>query len=531
MVKEKKRRVALLIAMISLLFGVLSSCVYFNTFYNARRIYSDVEEKRKRSKTSIRIEEYQPVVVKCSTILQNHPGSRWADDAAFLLGKALFRQGEYIDAAKKFEEIIDNWPKKKYAPLSLFWLGKVYFETEEYKKALTYTTRFLKQYPKHKMTFRMMLLAGETNLKLDQRKEALAFYSRVIQEADDDRVIGEAKLKCADLHFSFEQWEKAAGFYESILHKGISWKKRYNTSLPLGKCYTKLGRCSDALGLYDNLLEKVNELIEKPPILLGKAAGYVCMDSLDQAMQFYEEVIGKFPSSLFSAEAAYYLGTLYHERTDSLEKAKEYFAKVGKEAPESEYATEALKKSNSIARLLELENVKDGEETENQKAKRRFYSAELQLSQFGNTEEALENYIAVLDSFPEVDVSSRAAYAIGWIYQKKLNQKDKALTAFTEVAKRFPRSVQATGAIEQIGYFGNQELKESLQSYVDSMRALPPDTSAADWGLELPEVSGSGNISDSLSAESDSMRTLQPDTTAAPSVTPVKKRFINRRLK
>jgi len=505
-VREKKRRFALLVIIAGVSLCVLSSCVYFNTFYNARRIYSDAEEKRKRSKSVTGNEdEYQLVVVKCYKILQNHPDSRWADDAVFLLGKALFRQGKYNKAAKKFEEIIDNWGKGDYASLSLFWLGKVYFVTEDYNKGLTYTARFIKKYPEHKMRFRVMLLAGEINLKLDQRKEAIGFYSSVIQESDDDEIIAEAMRKCADLHFLFEQWEEAAGFYNRILRKGISWEKRYNVSLPLGVCYTKLGRCREAIGLFDGLQEDVTERIEKAPILLGKAAGYVCMDSLEQATEFYEDIIGKFPKSLFSAEACYRVGMIYHGRLDSLEKAKEYFARVGKEAPGSEYATEALKKSNSIARLLELDNVKEGEETEKQKAKRKFYSAELQLTQFGKTEEALRDYYAVLDSFPDIEASSKAAYAIGWIYQEKLKEENKALTAYREVVRRFPRSAQALGAIEQIGYLGNEELKESLQVYVDSMRALPPDTSEAAGALEFSEISGSGNISDSLSAEADSV--------------------------
>ena len=511
MVRENKRRFTLLVIITGVSLGILSSCVYFNTFYNARSIYSDAEEKRKRSNSSTgNKDEYQRVVVKCSKILQNHPDSRWADDAAFLLGKALFRQGKYKKAAKKFEEIIDNWSKGDYASLSLFWLGKICFMTEDYNKGLTYTTRFIKKYPEHKMRFRVMLLAGEIYLKLDQREEAIGFYSSVIQESDDDKIIAEAMRKCADLYFLFEQWEKAAGFYNRILRKGISWEKRYNVSLPLGECYSKLGRCREAIGLYDGLQKDVTERIEKAPILLGKAAGYVCMDSLEQAIELYEDIIGKFPKSLFSAKACYHGGMIYHGRLDSLEKAKEYFAKVGKEAPESEYATEALKKSNSIARLLELANVKEGEETEKQKAKRRFYSAELQLTQFGKTEEALRDYYAVLDSFPDMEASSKAAYAIGWIYQEKLKQEKKALAAYMETVRRFPRSAQALGAIEQIGYLGNEELKENLQIYVDSVRALPPDTSESIGALEFPEVSVSENVSDSLSAEADSVA-LPPD--------------------
>ncbi|MDZ7859475.1 MAG: tetratricopeptide repeat protein [Candidatus Krumholzibacteriota bacterium] len=507
--REDKKRLVLIICMLIIF---LSSCVYFNTLYNARRIYSDTEEKRLQSKSSTGMEkEYQRVVVKCSKILQNNPDSGWADDAAFLLGKALFRQGKYNESAKKFEEILDNWPEEKYAPLSLFWLGKIYLSKEEFNKALEYTARFIKKYPEHEIRFQVMLLAGEISLKLDRRKEALEFYSKVIREADSEEVVEKATAECADLYFLFEEWKDAARFYEKMLHKGISWEKRYNFSLSLGECYTKLERCREAIDLYDKLFDEVIGKKEKAPVLLGKAAGYVCIDSVSLAKRFYEDIIGKYPKTLFSAEACYHLGMLFHAQADSLEKAKEYFSKVGKEAPESQYATEALKKSNSIGRLLELENEGEKGQTDKQKAKKKFYSAELQLSQFGNVEKALRNYRVVLDSFPEIEISPRAAYAIGWIYQEKLKQNDKAVKAYREVILSFPRSVQALGAIEQIEFLGDLKLMERLQGYVDSVRALKPDTSLKQSDFESSEITDSSGMLNNTGVKADSTG-VSPDT-------------------
>ncbi|HMA76556.1 MAG TPA: tetratricopeptide repeat protein [Candidatus Krumholzibacteriaceae bacterium] len=515
--REDKKRLILIICMLVIF---LSSCVYFNTLYNARRIYSDTEDKREQSKSSTGMEkEYQRVVVKCSKILQNNPDSGWADDAVFLLGKALFRQGKYDESAKKFEEILDNWPEEKYAPLSLFWLGKIYLNREEFNKALKYTDRFIEKYPEHEIRFQVMVLAGKISLKLDRKKEALEFYSEVIREADRDEIVEKATAECADLYFSFEQWEDAARFYEKMLHKGISWEKRYQLSLSLAKCYTNLERCREAIDLYDELLDEVTGKREKAPVLLGKAASYVCIDSMSLAKRFYEDIIGKYPKTLFSAEASYYMGMLFHQQADSLEKAKEYFSKVGKEAPESQYATEALKKSNSIGRLLELENEGEGDLTDEQKAKKKFYSAELQLSQFGNVEEALRNYRVVLDSFPEIEISPRAAYAIGWIYQEKMKQNDKALEAYREVIERFPRSAQASGAIERIESLGDPQLLQRVQGYVDSVRASKPDTSGKRSYFEPSEttdnsgmINKTGVDADSAGASPDTSRTVTPES-------------------
>jgi hypothetical protein len=187
-------------------------------------------------------------------------------------------------------------------------------------------------------------------------------------------------------------------------------------------------------------------------------------------------VIGKFPKTVFSAEACYRLGTLYHDKVDSLEKAKEYFSRVGQEAAESEFATEALKKANSIGRLIEFEKIEGGKATEKQKAEKLFYSAEIQLEQFGRVERALDNYSSLLDSFPRTEAAPRAAYAIGWIYSNKLEENDRALAAFRRVVKEYPRSPQATGALDYIEKLGGAGMRGPLKAYIDSVRAVPIDT-------------------------------------------------------
>ncbi len=501
---------AVVAAATALLTLTFSSCVYFNTLYNARRAFDAAEKKLDQGTSGRALEdEYQKVVVNCSKILQNNPDSKWADDAAFLLGKALYRQEEYGKSERKFKEIIENWPKEQYAPLSHYWLSKVYFDTEEYNEALEQTARFLDKYPKHEDRFRVMLMAGRISLAMDRREDALEYYSRVIDESEEEELVEEAMLEAAGLHYSFEQWEEAAGYYESILKKGITWDRRFNTSLPLARCYTELGECRDALAIYRGLLEGVTERAEKPPVLIGMAGAYVCMDSLDTAIEYYEEVLGKFPQSLFSAEASYKLGTVYHEKVDSLQKAKDYFSRVGKEAAESEYANEALKKANSIGRLLEFESMKDGEATDKQKAEKIFYSAEIQLEQFEQTEKALKNYKALLDSFPGTEAAPRAAYAIGWIYQKKLDRKDSALVVYSRLAGEYPRSAQAAGALEQMEVLGAGRLRDSLSAYVDSINALPPDTAAVEAAPEQ---------SDSTAAQPSA---APPDSAAAqPSAPP-----------
>jgi len=105
-----------------LILSSLHSCVYFNTMYNARRIYSEAEEAREESvRTGVEPsralkDKYKDVIFKCSKILRDSPESSWVDDAIFLMGKALVRQEEYNKGIRKFQELLTNYPESEYVP-------------------------------------------------------------------------------------------------------------------------------------------------------------------------------------------------------------------------------------------------------------------------------------------------------------------------------------------------------------------------------------------------------------------------------
>jgi TolA-binding protein len=481
------------------------SCAYFNTLYNARRLYREAEERRESGGAERELRDrYTQVVTKCATIVRDYPDSRWVDDALFLMGKALVRQGESEKGIRKFIELTTNFPKSEYLPPSLYWLGLAYYEKGEYNRAIVYTDRFLKEYPKHDLRYEVIFLAGDISRGLEKDDEALAFYSRVAEEASSRDVIDEATLKTAELFYSKEEWEKAASAYERILRKGIPWNQRYEVSVALGYCNTRIGRCREALDVFDRLLEESVSLKEKPRILLGRAAGFLCMDSLQTALSIYGGITKEFPRSTYSAEAFYRMGVIYHERLDSLAAAQKAFSKVSGEFANSEYAAIALEKSGSLRRLMELEGTSAGGATADKLAEKRFLAAEIQLMRLREVDLALSNYRAVVDSFPTAKYAPRAAFAIAWIYHHEKQDLEKALDMYRNVVSTYPRSQQALGAIDEIGDLGAEELKARMEAYIDSAQV---DTSAVTEAVDTIGV---------LSAPPDSAAAQPVDTIAVP---------------
>jgi len=471
---RKKKRIIVLLVVFSL---AHFSCAYFNTLYNAKKLYKQAEDLRGKTTNEREIrDKYKEVIKKCATLITTYPKSRYVPDAMFLMGKALVRQKEYDKAIRKFYELATNYPKSKYVPESVYWTALAYYEKGDYSQAFTYINRFLKDYPKERARSKVLLLAGDIARELERYDEALNYYGRLAEESSDKELVNGAISRSADLFFERGEWRKAASNYQRLLKKGISWKDRYDISLALGKCYISMGECEKALTLYNDLLAKVTSMKEKPPLKLGQASAYLCMDSLKTAIAMYEKVIREFPRSLYSAEAYYHVGTIYHEKLDSLEQAQKAFEMVTKEYASSEFAQVSLQKSNSIKKLIELEKTSGENRNRDKAAEKKFLSAEIQLTRLDNVEAAVKNYETVIDSFADTKFAPKAAFALAWIYENRMDDTTRATRMYERLVRLFPRSQQALGAIERLHSFGLDSLVVRLESLVDS--AIADTTSA-----------------------------------------------------
>lgn len=112
---------------------------YFNTYYNAKVIFEQVEEviqNRTFSEKFLSIEKFDAelqlppneknklddVIKKCSKILQYYINTSIADDALLMTGKSYFYQDNFTGAERKFAELISTFPNSKLYDEALYYL-------------------------------------------------------------------------------------------------------------------------------------------------------------------------------------------------------------------------------------------------------------------------------------------------------------------------------------------------------------------------------------------------------------------------
>ncbi|MDE2770770.1 MAG: hypothetical protein OXI44_06305 [Bacteroidota bacterium] len=206
---------------------------YYNTYYNAERALSEgirnfeegVEQSpvnkdvflslfARSDQATTQRKPFEDAITKSIDILQNHPNSKWVDDAIMLIGKAWFFTLNFVGAEEKFNDILElDSPLRDEAN---FWLARTLIASQSYEEAFTH--------------LQALLSAEEISRRWEPRY----------------------RLALAELHIQNENWEEAAieletGLDAGLNDNGLVAKARFLQ----GQLMEKLGRYEDAIAAYE----------------------------------------------------------------------------------------------------------------------------------------------------------------------------------------------------------------------------------------------------------------------------------------
>jgi tetratricopeptide (TPR) repeat protein len=110
--------------------------------------------------------DYSPIISYFRPLLPRYRYGRGADEIRYLLGYALYEQGERDEAVKVLEELVKNYPDSRYLIEVSFRLGEFYFETGRNREAIDSYGRIL-NYPKSIYYDKALYKLGWVYYKMD----------------------------------------------------------------------------------------------------------------------------------------------------------------------------------------------------------------------------------------------------------------------------------------------------------------------------------------------------------------------------
>ena len=364
------------------LFGLavtLSSCsvwdsltAYFNTYYNAERLFTEAEEEiwtqpavkfsgrdylapvmaTPGAKTKL-----TSVIEKCSKLLADNSESGLVDNCLLYIGKSFFYQGEYQRAERKFLELLEGYPESDLVPEARMMLAYSFYKAgdrEGAQRASEAMTALAAEIEEEWLAGRAAAIQGQLAIDREDYEQA----TRHILVAVEDEPVREQRvtlyLKLAELYEKLGDPRRALEAYNEASSLSTDFVGEYKGMIGSARMMTALGEYDDALDRLDDLRSNSNfrEYFGEIDFAIGSV--YRLSGDLDEALQQYQYVDTAYARTEASAKAVFELGRLYEEEFGELDSARVTYTRGRTAFPQAEISKEIIRRADYMNRYAAL---------------------------------------------------------------------------------------------------------------------------------------------------------------------------------
>ncbi len=335
---------------------ILSGCVYYNTFYNAKNYFEKAKAKSLKDNgrpTPQAISLYNKSMKKCGIILTDYKNSKYCDDALFLLAKCLYNKQNYMLAKEQFENFLKKYPDNELCPEAILYSAKSDFFLGNKQEAYTKLQEFLLNDKMKKFHPKAYLTLSEYYFHDKLYNSAEKYLQDLIEKYPDSEEYEEAFFRLGEIYNIAEDYEKSSEEFSKFLKHRFSRNKKLDARYYIAFNNIMFDKADLALKQIKRLLKDEYREDKIPRIKLIEARANVKLGNYKLAETEFDNIIKNNPRKKIAASAAYFLGNMYFKNLHNYEKAITYFNKVKSNYKKSEYVTDALSKSTIASQILQ----------------------------------------------------------------------------------------------------------------------------------------------------------------------------------
>lgn len=431
-----------------------SGCVYYNTFFLAKKNFNEAEDARKKSGQEVirgsGANQYRTAIEKASKVLELHPDSKYVDDALFVIGKSFYHLGEFNKAETKFRELLATFPESEYAERSSFYLGKTRFQKEEYVSARESFELIDSTAEDRDIRAEATFMLGEIHYTQEDWDDAVRSFGNYLADFGGGNQAAVVQYKIANALYFMEDFATAKDEFLKVEKYEPIDTLWFNSRFRAGDCFYEIEKPDSGLEIFKDLASNEKFYDYLPKIYLKIAKGYEMQEQYEEAMATYDKLIEEFPRVPEAASAFYYLGRIHQDVFYDLGTAKAMYDSSAVTFPRAELARESVARSADIAKLDSYRKGKTAEAIEDA-VESQFLLAELYLTQLDQPDSALKEYSALVDSFPESKFAPRALLALGWIHDKIRGDTARASDYYMRVVNDYSNTDYVVDAMKELG--------------------------------------------------------------------------------
>ncbi len=440
--------------------AVASGCsVYFNTFFNAKKAFNAAEKARKASaRQEAGQNDYQKAIEKALKVVENHPNSKYYDDAVYVLGVSYFHTKQYGKAERRFRELLANFPDSKYTKDANLYLAKSKLALGDMDEALATFAQIFESNSTKEFKAEAALALGAHHQELKEYDQARRYFQALRDSLGDPLTARNAQMMIADGYFESFKFFDARGAYLQAIGMNPDKKEKYHALFYSALCSFRLQAIDVGLGYLDQLAGDELYFDSLGVLKLTKAEGYEYDDDLLSAEAMYEDVATTSEDKSLQARALYRLGLIYQIDYNDLKKAKEYYDKSVEVDRNSPVRSDAIMRSSDIGKIESFTRTTlDSTATPaaiDEAAYAQYLLAELFWQKLNQPDSAIAEMRYLVDSFSTSYYAPQALVALAQMTRDKTGDNNVPDSLLRAMLQKYPHSDFVPDALEALGLKG-----------------------------------------------------------------------------
>jgi len=445
--KKNKNRLYLLFITILLMF-TFTGCVYYNTFFIAKKHYNRAERDRQKSETEAvpqqAIDDYKKVIEKSSKVLAFYPESDYVDDALFLLGMSFLWTDEPVNAATKFEELLAGFPDSEYEDDARYWRSVAWMKAGDFEKA---EAEFMALLENEDYATQAAFMIAQSFFEKKDYVSAEIHFEDFLANNPESELRSLAAYRLMYIAWEFKDYEGVIEYSKIIERKKITPESWFKAQMMIGSAYLEMNMLDEALAHF-NMMKRVpgfSDRIGDISVKIGQI--FFAQNDTLAAIETWEFVIENYGRTEASAWSYYYMGELYLS-TGNLELALEKYTNSTKEYRSGYVYELAQEKVTALKNILGIKELLVSDDKNIDVVEKRLELAEMYVLKLGMPDSAIAQYKKILEEYPDNPLAAKAGYSLGWTYAYSKEEWKTADSVFASLLNDYPKSDYALGAVE-----------------------------------------------------------------------------------
>ncbi|MFQ5498275.1 MAG: tetratricopeptide repeat protein [Candidatus Zixiibacteriota bacterium] len=450
-------------------------CVYYNTFYNARKAFDSAESKRKQAEQKgrpVNAGSYRTAIEKSLKVIENYPNSRYYDDALYVLAISYYYTGQYAKSERRFREILANYGDTKFARDATLYLAKSKLEQDDLGDAMDLFRDIFAADVDRSFKAQAAMALGEYYFNQQEYRQSEEFLRAVRDSlgADQERI--KAQMYIADGLYARYQFRDAQGAYLQLLGMDPSTDDRFHSLFHAASCSYQIQKIDEGMDYLQTLADDPLYFDSLGVLKLKIAEGYELDDDLSPAEAIFEEVINTVENRRQQAQAHYRLGLIYQFDYDDLSRAKEQYDEVTKIARTTDIGQDALQRSTDIGKLEVYARSIEFDSTTTQvdiddAALTQYLLSELYWFKLNKPDTAIMEMQYLVDSFSTSYDAPKAMLALSQMIREHRGDSVTADSILSNAIARFPGSDYMPSLLEAAGMSNTAADTGYAERYLD----------------------------------------------------------------